>query len=146
MSQDLTQVAREIATNYSTANWTALKNMMAPDAIYNELGTQRQFQGADAIVKSLQEWKKALTDSKGTVTNVFASGNLVAMEITWTGTHDGPFTGPAGTLPPSGKRQTTHAAMFVKFQGDKIKEIKHYFDMVTFLTQIGAMPAMSARN
>ena len=87
-----------------------------------------------------------MTDSTGNVTNAFASENLVALQITWQGTHNGPFTGPAGTLPPSGRRQTTPAAMIVKFQGNKVKEIHHYFDMVTFLQQIGAMPAGAART
>ena len=140
-SQDLTQVAREIVTCYSAANWTALKAIFAPDAIYNEVGTQRRIQGSDAIVQTLQEWKKAMTDSRGAVTHAFASGNVVGMEITWQGTHDGTFTGPAGNVPATGKRQTTAAAMIVKFQGDKVKEVNHYFDMVSFLQQIGAMPA-----
>jgi predicted ester cyclase len=61
------------------------------------------------------------------------------LEITWQGTHNGPFTGPTGTLPPSGKHQTTPAAMIVKFQGNKAKELHHYFDMMSFLQQIGAM-------
>ena len=145
-NQDLTQVAREIVTGYSSSNWTALKNIFTPDVIYNEVGTQRRIQGADEVVQGLQGWKKAMTDSGGTVTNAFGSENLVALQITWQGTHNGPFTGPAGTLPPTGRKQTTPAAMIVKFQGNKVKEIHHYFDMVTFLTQIGAMPATAARN
>ena len=96
------------------------------------------------VVQALQEWKKAMTDSQGTVTNAFASGTLVAQEITWQGTHNGAFSGPSGTIPASGKHQITPAAMVVKFQGNKVKEINHYFDMVTFLTQIGAMPAATA--
>ena len=40
---------------------------------------------------------------------------------------------------------TTPAAMIVKFQGNKVKEIHHYFDMVSFLQQIGAMPGMATR-
>ncbi len=141
MSEDLTQIARQIVTGYSSANWTALKSIFATDPIYHEIGTQRRIQGTDSIIQALQEWKKTMTDSSGTVTNAFASGNLVALEITWQGTHNGPFTGPSGTVPASGKHQTTPAAMVVKFQGDKVKEIHHYFDMVTFLQQIGAMPA-----
>ena len=93
-SQDLSQVAREIVANYSTANWKAFKDLLTPDAVYNEFGTQRRIQGADSIVQTLQEWKKAMTDSSGTVTNAFASGSLVALEITWQGTHNGAFTGP----------------------------------------------------
>ena len=113
--------------------------------IYKEAGTQRRIEGPDAFIQAMQEWKKAMTDSKGDVTNAFGTGNLVTLEITWTGTHNGAFTGPAGTVPASGKRQTTPAAMIVKFQGDKVKEIHHYFDLVTFLQQIGAMPATAAR-
>jgi steroid delta-isomerase-like uncharacterized protein len=144
-SQDLTQVAREIINGYSTSNWTGLKNLLTPDVIYDEAGTQRKAQGPDAFVRMLQEWKKAMTDSRGDVTRAFGTANLVALEITWTGTQDGAFTGPAGTVPASGKRQRTPAAMILTFQGDKVKEIRHYFDMVTFLQQIGAMPAMAAR-
>jgi len=29
--------------------------------------------------------------------------------------------------------------MIVKFQGNKVKELHHYFDMMSFLQQIGAM-------
>ena len=145
-SQDQTQVAREIVTGYSTGNWTALKGLFTPAAVYNELGSQRRIQGPDAIIQTLQGWKKAMTDSQGKVISAIASGDTVAMQITWTGTHDGTFTGPTGTVPATGKRQTTPAAMIVKFSDNKVSEIHHYFDMLTLLQQIGAMPAISART
>ena len=136
--------ARTIVTAYSAADWKALKGILTPDAVYDELGIQRKIKGPDQIVQTLQTWKQAMTDSKGAVTNAYASGNTVTLEITWQGTHNGPFKGPAGTIPPSGKSQTTPAAMIVKFQGDKIQEIRHYFDMLSFLQQIGAMSATHA--
>jgi len=119
---------------------------LTPAAVYNELGSQRRIQGPDAIIQTLQGWKKAMTDSQGKVISAIASGDTVAMQITWTGTHDGTFTGPTGTVPPTGKRQTTPAAMIVKFSDNKVSEIHHYFDMLTLLQQIGAMPAISART
>ena len=145
-SQDLTQVAREIATGYSTGNWTALKGLLTTAAVYNELGSQRRIQGPDAIIQTLQAWKKAMTDSQGKVISAIASGDTVAMQITWTGTHDGTLTGPTGTVPPTGKRQTTPAAMIVKFADSKVSEIHHYFHILTLLQQIGAVPAISART
>ena len=101
MTQDLTQIAREIVTTYSAADWTALKNLFTPDATYDEVGTQRKIQGADSIVSALQGWKKTMTDSGGTVNKTFAAGDSVALEITWQGTQNGTFTGPTGTIPPS---------------------------------------------
>jgi len=72
-TQDLTQIAREIVTTYSSGDWTAFKNLMTPDAVYDEIGTQRKIQGPDAIASALQGWKKAMTDSGGTVNKAFAS-------------------------------------------------------------------------
>ena len=145
-NQELTQTAKQIITAYSTSNWTMLKNLATPDIAYNEIGTQRRIKGIDAMIQSLQEWKKAMTDSQGTVNNAFATDDQAVLQITWQGTHNGPFTGPSGTLAPSGKHQTTPAVMIIKFQGNKVSQIDHYFDMVTFLTQIGAMPAMATRH
>ena len=139
--QDLTRVAKQIVTGYSSADWKGLKSILTPDATYNEIGTQRKIKGPDQIIQTLQGWKQTMTDSRGTVNNAYASGNTVTLEITWQGTHDGPFPGPSGTIPASGRRQTTPAVMIVKFQGDKVKEMNHYFDMLNFLQQIGAMTA-----
>ena len=69
-----------------------------------------------------------MPDAQGTVTNSFVSGNTVTLEITWKGTHTGPLIGPAGTIPASGKSQTTPAAWVLEFDGEKISESRHYFD------------------
>jgi ketosteroid isomerase-like protein len=74
------------------------------------------------------------------VTSSFASGNTAVLEVTWTGTHTGPLTTAEGTIAASGKRQETPAAIFFTFEGDKIKEARHYFDSLTLLKQIGAQP------
>ena len=137
--KELIQTASQIVSGYSAADWNGLKNILTPDALYDEIGTQRKIKGPDSIVQALQGWKQAMSDSSGTVTSACASGDTVTLEITWQGTHNGPFTGPTGTLPPPGKRQTTPAAMIVKFQGDKVREMRHYFDMLSFLQQIGAL-------
>jgi steroid delta-isomerase-like uncharacterized protein len=141
--KDHSQVTREIINAFNVANWTVLKNHLMPDAVYQELGTQRQIQGADQIIQVMQEWKKAMTDATGTVTNVLASGASITLEISWQGTHNGPFAGPQGLVRATGRRQTTAAAMILKFQGEKAKEIHHYFDLLTLLQQIGAMPEVA---
>jgi steroid delta-isomerase-like uncharacterized protein len=74
------------------------------------------------------------------VTSAVGSGNKVALEVTWKGTHTGPLETAEGTIPASGKRQETPAAAFFTFEGDKIKESRHYFDSMTLLKQIGAQP------
>ncbi len=137
--QDLIKIAREVVDAFNTSDWERTKALMTPDYLYNEVGTRRRIQGPEEVVAALQGWKQAMPDAEGTVTKAFASGNTVTLEITWEGTHTGPLEGPTGTIPASGKRQVTPAAWILTFEGDKIKESHHYFDMVTLLQQIGAL-------
>jgi steroid delta-isomerase-like uncharacterized protein len=136
--QDIVRLAKEAVEAFNRSDWdryTALHGA----GLYNEVGTGRQLRGAE-ILPALQGWKKAMPDVKGTVTDAFASGNKAVLEVTWKGTQTGPMDGPGGTLPPSGKSQTTPAAWVFEFEGDKVKESHHYFDMMSFMQQIGAMP------
>jgi steroid delta-isomerase-like uncharacterized protein len=136
---DLAKIAREAVDAFNASDWERTKALIAPDYLYNEVGTQRRIQGPEEVVAALQGWKQAMPDAKGTVTSALASGNTVALEIIWEGTHTGPLEGPTGTIPASGKRQVTPAAQILIFDGDKIKENHHYFDMMSLLKQIGAL-------
>lgn len=80
-----------------------------------------------------------MPDVNGTVTNSFASRDTVTLEVSWTGTHTGPLETPDGTIPPSGKSQTTPAAWVLECAGGKVGNSRHYFDIVTLLTEIGTM-------
>ena len=120
--------------------------MLASDSRYDELGTQRKIEGPDKIVELFKGWKTAFPDAAGTVTSAFASGSKAALEVTWKGTHTGPLETPEGTIPASGKRQETSAAVFLTFEGDKIKESRHYFDSMTLLEQIGAAASAGRQN
>ncbi len=138
--QDLIKLARENVEAYNTGDWQRLKAPLASDVVYDEVGSQRRMQGADQLVEAYKGWKQALPDGKGTIRNAFASGDSVAIEVTWTGTQTGPLVGPGGTIPPSGKSMSLPGAQLITFQGDKIKELHQYFDMMTLLKQLGAAP------
>ncbi len=138
--EDAIRLARDVVDAFNQSDWDRSRAQLTADTVYNELGTQRTLRGSDEIIESMKGWKQAMPDAKGSVSNSIATGNTVTLEIVWTGTHTGPLVGRAGTIPASGKRQTTPAAWIIEFDGDKIKESRHYFDMVTLLTQIGAMP------
>jgi steroid delta-isomerase-like uncharacterized protein len=137
-TDEIVKLARKQIDAFNTGDWEQLRAMLASDARYDELGTQRKIDGPDKIVELFRGWKTAFPDAVGTVTSAVASGNKAALELTWKGTHTGPLETAEGTLPASGKRQETPAACFFTFEGDKIKESRHYFDSMTLLKQIGA--------
>jgi steroid delta-isomerase-like uncharacterized protein len=136
--QDLINVAKEAVEAFNKEDWDRAMAVFGP-SLYNEVGTGRKLRGEAEILPALKGWRKAMPDVKGTVTNAFASGNKAVLEVTWEGTQTGPLDGPGGTLPPSGKRQSTPAAWVFEFEGDKIKESRQYFDMMSFMQQLGAM-------
>jgi steroid delta-isomerase-like uncharacterized protein len=133
----IVNLARKQVDAFNTGDWEEMRAMLASDSRYDELGTQRKLEGPEKIVELFKGWKTAFPDAVGTVTSAIASGNNAALEVTWKGTHTGPLVTPEGTIPASGKRQETPAALFLTFEGDKIKESRHYFDSMTLLKQIG---------
>ena len=136
----LVKIAREQVDAFNRGDWERMRAGLASDSRYDELGTQRKIDGPEKILELFKGWKQAFPDAVGTVTSAVASGDKAALEVTWNGTHTGPLATAEGTIPASGKRQETPAAFFFTFEGDKIKESRHYFDLLTLLKQIGAQP------
>ena len=140
MADESINVARENIEAFNAGDWNRVKSTLAPDSVYDEVGTQRRIQGADQIIEAFKGWRQAMPDVKGTVTNALASGNTATLQITWEGTQTGPLAGPGGTIPPSGKRQVTRAAFIATVEQGRIKDAYQYFDMMTLLQQLGAAP------
>ena len=138
--QDIIRIARDVVDAFNASDWERSQVPITADTVYNEIGTQRSLKGPDEILGALKAWKEAMPDVKGTITNCIAAGNTVSMEVSWAGTQTGSLVSPSGTIPPSGKSHTTPASWVLEFDGEKIRESRHYFDMVTLLTQLGAMP------
>jgi len=139
--QDLIKVARGLVDAFNRSDWEGCKAALTADSLYDEVGTSRRFQGVGQIIQGLQGWKGAMPDVKGTVTNAFATGNTAVLEVTWHGTHTGPLPSPSGTLAATGKQQTTRSGWLLNFDGGRIKESRHYFDMLSFMQQLGALPS-----
>lgn len=131
-------MARACLEAFNSANWAALKQTFAGDSVYEEFGTQRRVEGADAIVELFRAWKTAMPDVKGTVKGTFVRDNTVALEITWHGTHTGVLQTARGPFAATGKSQTTPGIWSIDVHDGKVKSSRQYFDMLTFLQQIGA--------
>jgi steroid delta-isomerase-like uncharacterized protein len=140
-SRDLLQSAQSFIEAFNAGDWEQFKAPLAADVMYEETGTQRRVQGADAYVQLCQGWKQAFPDARGTIRNAIGSGNTVVQELLWEGTQDGELPTPGGILPPSGRRIMVPATVWLTFQGDKVREIHHHMDLMAMLQQLGALPS-----
>ena len=64
--KDLTKISRDYIEAFNAANWTRVKETLAGNSLYNEVGTQRRIQGADAIITALQAWKRPWPQARRT--------------------------------------------------------------------------------
>ena len=139
MPDELTGTARGIVDAFNASDWDGFRNLMTEDAVYDEVGTSRKIEGLDPIIEAMKGWKAAMPDVKGIVDSASPTGNGVVLEVTWRGTHTGPLAGPDGSIPATGKSQTTRASWVMEFDGPKHKQSRHYFDMLSFMKQLGVI-------
>ena len=133
---DLTQTARDAVSAFNDNDWGKYQDLFTSDCLYDEVGTSRRLEGLDAIVQALKGWKEAMPDVKGTVTNAVSTGSTVTLEVTWKGTHTGPLQGPSGTVPATGKQQTTRAGWVLDFEGGKVnlkQELNKHINLILTL-------------
>jgi steroid delta-isomerase-like uncharacterized protein len=94
-------------------------------------------QGRDAVVARARMILGGFPDAKLELTSICVDGNRVCAEWRFTGTHDGEFAG----VPPTG-RPTRNIGITVDEVDDdgKIVSETAYWDLSTFLRQVGALP------
>jgi steroid delta-isomerase-like uncharacterized protein len=138
--QTLLARAKELIEAYNARDWNRVRAGITADFDYDEIATGRRMTGADATLEVWQGWARAFPDSAGTyrATHVADDGTVV-LEVTWSGTHQGPLQAAQGTIAATGRRIEVPACVVVEMAGEKARAQRHYFDMVTLLRQIGVM-------
>ncbi|WP_369383884.1 nuclear transport factor 2 family protein [Streptomyces sp. cg36] len=89
-----------------------LPNALFPDGVRRDL---------PAVLHSAERGSGLLLEQRFDVHNAVASGDEVALEVTWTGT----LAVPLGTL-PAGHVLRAHIAVFLTFRGDRILAQRNY--------------------
>jgi steroid delta-isomerase-like uncharacterized protein len=121
---------------FNKGDFEAFGSTFAPKGRYEEHATQRVSTSRDEEVSLTRGWRQAFPDARGTIRNIFGSGDQAVAEITWEGTHKGDLEAPTGRIAPTGKRVNVPASMVVKVRDGVITESHHYFDMNTLVGQI----------
>jgi steroid delta-isomerase-like uncharacterized protein len=129
---------------FMQGDWKTYKQFLSDGASYEEEATGRHVNGADEIVKTIEPWRRAFPDVNGKVKEAIAAGDAIVAEIEWTGTHKGALSGPFGTIAATNRQTKLPAVMVCRFDGEKIREMRHYFDLLSLLVQLGIAPQIGA--
>lgn len=141
MAEDLVAAAWRTTEAFNKADWDAYRAAVTDDIVTEEVGTGRRTTGADAYVAQTAGWKTSFPDSYGTLDASHVSGDTVILELTWRGSQTGPLPlGEGKEFPPSGKSVEVPAVIIATIRDGKVASSRHFLDMMTLLTQIGAVP------
>jgi hypothetical protein len=58
------EIAKPGITAYNDKDWSKAKELLAPDAVYDEQGTQCRIESAGEMIQAWQGWARAFPDSK----------------------------------------------------------------------------------
>ncbi len=122
---DLDRVAAMVTQDFELVDFTA---------------DGQTFRGPEGCRQWLQIFLNAAPDAKVEVTNVIAAGDWVFTEHIGRGTHTGPLVGPAGTIPPTGRRIELPIGELFRVEDNKIALIHAYYDSATMMRQLGVFP------
>ena len=138
---EASSVAIELMEAFNKGDFDRMAALCSPDVTYIEKGTNRTAKGVEGVLQVAHGWKAAFPDIHGTIWASSSSGNSATLEITWTGTNDGPVEMPNGTLPATGKRVEFDDAQIYEIENGLVKTFRNYGDFVTMLTQLGVIPS-----
>jgi steroid delta-isomerase-like uncharacterized protein len=140
-TENIEDRARASVDAFNHGDWEAVRADLGPGYVYEETGTGRRYEGADAVMAALQEWRSAFPDATGEIVRLAVSGETAVLEIVWRGTHSGPLDTGAGVLPASGKYGEFWAVMWQEWKDGKLVHERHHIDLLSMLANIGALPA-----
>jgi steroid delta-isomerase-like uncharacterized protein len=119
----------------------AFRACLAADIQWTNMADGRVVDGAEPLRQAIWGMRVALPDLHSSIDNTVADGDRVAVEMTFSGTHDGQLMGPTGLVTPTGNPVSLGAALFFYVQDGRIVRISRYGDTLSLLTQVGLRPA-----
>jgi ketosteroid isomerase-like protein len=95
--------------------------------------------GRERFREYLGTFKRAMPDARAVIDQTVASGDTVAVEGRFTGTHTGPLATDGGDVEPTGAAVDLRFADVSRVRDGKIVAYHTYYDQLGLLTQLGLM-------
>jgi len=124
-------------------DYEALSQYFAQDyRRYCQASPEAKVESLDDMVRFLKEWYDAFPDATVETHMMAAEGDMVAVYLTFAGTH----TAPMGDIPATGKRMESETFGFHRLKDGKIVETWVTWDNVAILKQLGLFPPPAGRE
>jgi steroid delta-isomerase-like uncharacterized protein len=130
-------LVRRFYKAFEANDGSALTDVLAPDLVAYSHGSPTP-QNREEHVKGIQMWNEAFRDTRFTIEEQIAEGDMVATRVTMRSTHSG---GEFQGVPPTGKQVETAGISIEQIQDGKIVARRVYSDWVGLMQQLGIAPS-----
>ena len=127
----------EWAAGWSTQDIERVLSLCTDQCLYEDVPLAVVNHGKEELRAFGQQVFNAFPDFKIELTTHIAAADWAMLEWTMSGTHQADLPG----MPATGKHVEVRGASIVEFVGARIGRCSDYWDMATFLKQLGLMPA-----
>jgi len=119
----------------SSHDTTSFLDLFTDDCMYEDVALGVTNQGKTELRSFIEGVFAAMPDFHIDLKTSFVSGDRAAMEWVMSGTHAGDLPG----MPATQKRFSIRGATVAELRGTKIRRNSDYWDLSTFLKQVGLM-------
>jgi steroid delta-isomerase-like uncharacterized protein len=130
------RVLEDWAQYWSSHEMDRLLLLFTDDVVYEDVTLGAVNRGKDQLRAFAEEFFAGFPDVRFELTSRFSNGTEGGAEWVMRGTHRGDMPG----MPATGKQVEVRGASIVKFADEQIRRCSDYWDMATFLKQLGFMP------
>jgi steroid delta-isomerase-like uncharacterized protein len=136
MTEENMAVVRRFYEEFSKGNADVILEVHSPTLLMHYAGEAEEVP-AQALRDDLAAIKAANPDLHAEIKGMFAQGDIVVTELTWTATHTGDFFG----IPATGKTVLHNGIVVRRLEAGKIVESWEMWDDLAFLNSIGYLPS-----
>jgi steroid delta-isomerase-like uncharacterized protein len=140
-NEQIVRQAYKIAEDKDVAGWVAA---FTDDGTFTDESIGVTWRGPDELPVQVEKYARAFPDMHRELYQLYVSGSIVVVQLALQGTHLGPLSLPAGTLPPTGKRMDAPCCDVFELADGKIKRFDCYPEGSIILTQLGVIGNLSA--
>lgn len=135
---EILRVIADMEDAYNRGDAARFLRAFASGATVHDPSLPDPIRGTEAIRTWFQKGHEIFPDIRLERVRAFAQGDLASVEYVETGTHRGPFPGPAGAMiPATGKTYRHREGSVFRVVDGKIVEWRLYWDVLGVMAQLG---------
>jgi steroid delta-isomerase-like uncharacterized protein len=125
---------REVVSRYVNSGHTDL-SMMADDVVFTNMATGDEHHGVEGVKGMLQYIYHVAFDATAEAKNIIVGDGHAVFEADFVGKHIAEFAG----VQPTNKQVRVPLCVVYDIENDRIKRGRIYFEVPSFLKQVGAV-------